>query len=48
MGRRLFFFVIIPLVLVTGFFILDPQLATDRFAEVVNEVLEPLSMSGST
>jgi len=48
MGRRLFFFVIVPLVLVTGFFILDPQLATDRFAEFTNELLEPLSMSEST
>lgn len=47
MGRRLwlFFFVFVPLVLISSFYILAPQLATDRFVEFIRDILEPLTMS---
>ncbi|GEM_PF-5165996 len=47
MGKRLwlFFFVIVPLVLVTSFYILDPQLATDRFVQFIKDILEPFTMA---
>jgi len=50
MGRRtwLFFFVFVPLLIWSSFFILSPQLATDKLVELLNEILEPLTMSGST
>ena len=47
MGRRtwLFFFVILPSVMITSFYILSPELATDRFVEFIRDILEPLTMS---